>query len=209
MTSPVRELYPQKDLPVALHDRAMDNLQYIRETMERSASFTHVSGTGGVVMGAVALAAAALATTANTPAEWVTIWLVAAGIALAVAVLFMARKSRADGGTLLTGPGRKFAWTVTPPLVAGGVLTLALVRAGMIDMLPGMWLLLYGAGVVAGGSHSVRPIPIMGAGFMSVGLAALLAPSGWDTMWGNLWMAAGFGVLHVVFGVIIWRKHGG
>ena len=147
MTSPVRELYPQKDRPVALHDRAMDNLQYIRETMERSASFTHVSGAGGVVMGAVALAAAALATTARTPAEWVTIWLVAAGIALAVAVLFMARKSRADGGTLLTGPGRKFAWTVTPPLVAGGVLTLALVRAGSIAMLPGMWLLLYGAGV--------------------------------------------------------------
>ena len=209
MTSPVRELYPQKDQPVALHDRAMDNLQYIRETMERSASFTHVSGAGGVMMGSVALAAAALATTAGSPAEWVTIWLVAAGIALAVAVLFMARKSRADGGTLLTGPGRKFAWTVTPPLVAGAVLTVALVRVGSIDMLPGMWLLLYGAGVVAGGSHSVRPIPIMGAGFMLVGLAALLAPSGWDTMWGNAWMAAGFGVLHVVFGAIIWRKHGG
>lgn len=209
MTSPVRELYPQKDQPVALHDRAMDNLQYIRETMERSASFTHVSGAGGVMMGSVALAAAALATTAGSPAEWVTIWLVAAGIALAVAVLFMARKSRADGSTLLTGPGRKFAWTVTPPLVAGAILTVALVRVGSIDMLPGMWLLLYGAGVVAGGSHSVRPIPIMGAGFMLVGLAALLAPSGWDTMWGNAWMAAGFGVLHVVFGAIIWRKHGG
>lgn len=209
MTSPVRELYPQKDPPVALHDRAMDNLQYIRETMERSASFTHVSGAGGVVMGCVALAAAALATTARTPAEWVTIWLVAAGIALAVAVLFMARKSRADGSTLLTGPGRKFAWTVTPPLIAGAVLTVALVRVGSIDMLPGMWLLLYGAGVVAGGSHSVRPIPIMGAGFMVVGLGALLAPSAWDTMWGNMWMAAGFGVLHVIFGVIIWRKHGG
>ena len=209
MTSPVRELYPQKDQPVALHDRAMDNLQYIRETMERSASFTHVSGAGGVMMGSVALAAAALATTAASPAEWVTIWLVAAGIALAVAVLFMARKSRADGSTLLTGPGRKFAWTVTPPLAAGAVLTVALVRVGSIDMLPGMWLLLYGAGVVAGGSHSVRPIPIMGAGFMLVGLAALLAPSGWDTMWGNAWMAAGFGVLHVVFGAIIWRKHGG
>lgn len=209
MSSPVRELHPRKDRPVALHDRAMDNLRYIRETMERSASFTHVSGAGGVAMGTVALAAAALAGTATTPAEWVTIWLVAAGIALGVIVLFMARKSRADGSSLLTGPARKFAWTVSPPLVAGAVLTVALVRAGAIDMLPGMWLLLYGAGVVAGGSHSVRPIPIMGAGFMLVGLAALLAPSGWDTMWGNFWMAAGFGVLHVVFGAIIWRRHGG
>jgi predicted membrane channel-forming protein YqfA (hemolysin III family) len=187
----------------------MDNLRYIRETMERSASFTHVSGAGGVAMGGIALAAAAMATTAASPAEWVTIWLVAAGVALGVSVLFMARKSRADGGTLLTGPGRKFAWSVSPPLAAGAVLTVALVRAGDIDMLPGMWLLLYGAGVVAGGSHSVRSIPVMGAGFMVVGFAALLAPSGWDTGWGNVWMAVGFGLLHVAFGAIIWKKHGG
>ncbi len=210
MTSPVRELHPRKDPPpVALHDRAMDNLRYIRETMERSASFTHVSGAGGVVMGLVAIAAAGLATTASSATEWVTIWLVAAGLALGVSVLFMARKSHADGGSLLTGPGRKFAWTVTPPLAAGAVLTIALVRAGSIEMLPGMWLLLYGAGVVAGGSHSVRPIPIMGASFMVVGVAALLSPTPWDATWANVWMAVGFGALHLIFGVIIWRRHGG
>jgi hypothetical protein len=209
MTSPVRELHPKTESPVALHDRAMDNLRYIRETMERSGSFTHVSGLGGVAMGLVACGAAALAWTASTPTEWVTVWLVAAGISLGIAVLFMARKSKAEGATLLTGPGRKFAWSVTPPLVAGAILTVALVRAGAIDMLPGMWLLLYGTGIVAGGSHSVRPIPIMGAGFMAVGVAALLAPSAWDSVWGNVWMAVGFGGLHVIFGAIIWRKHGG
>ncbi len=209
MNSPVRELHPRPDRPVALHDRAMDNLRYIREAMERSGSFTHVSGIGGVGMGLSAFAAAALATTARTPVEWVTIWLVAAGASLAISVLFMARKSHADGATLLSGPGRKFAWSVTPPLAAGAVLTVALVRAGDISMLPGMWLLLYGTGVVTGGSHSVRPIPIMGATFMAVGVAALLAPSGWSTGWGNFWMAAGFGGLHVLFGGIIWRKYGG
>jgi hypothetical protein len=209
MTSPVRELHPRSESPVALHDRAMDNLRYIRETMERSASFTHVSGLGGVAMGLVACGAAGLAWTASTPAEWVTVWLVAAGVSLGIAVLFMARKSKAEGASLLTGPGRKFAWSVTPPLAAGAVLTVAFVRAGAIDMLPGMWLLLYGTGIVAGGSHSVRPIPIMGAGFMAVGVAALLAPSAWNTAWGNVWMALGFGGLHVIFGAIIWRKHGG
>jgi len=209
MSSPIRELHPRKDPPVALHDRAMDNLRYIRETMERSASFTHVSGMGGVGMGLVAFAAAGLATTASTPAEWVSIWLVAAGVSLGIAVLFMARKSRADGSTLLTGPGRKFAWSVTPPLVAGGILTVVLVRVGSIDLLPGMWLLLYGTGIVTGGSHSVRPIPIMGGIFMLVGVGALLAPSGWDAPWGNMWMAGGFGALHLIFGAIIWRKHGG
>ncbi|KPJ84490.1 MAG: hypothetical protein AMS19_00445 [Gemmatimonas sp. SG8_23] len=209
MTSPVRELHPKTDAPVALHDRAMDNLRYIRETMERSASFTHVSGIGGVAMGVVAFAAAGLAWTASSPAEWVTVWLVAAGVSLGVAVLFLARKSKAEGVTLLTGPARKFAWSVTPPLAAGGILTVAFVRGGVVDMLPGMWLLLYGTGIVAGGSHSVRPIPIMGATFMAVGVAALLGPSDWHTVWGNLWMAAGFGGLHVMFGAIIWRRHGG
>jgi len=209
MSSPIRELHPGKGPPVALHDRAMDNLRYIRETMERSASFTHVSGIGGVGMGLVAFAAAALATTASNPAEWVTIWLVAAGVSLGIAVLFMARKSRADGSSLLTGPGRKFAWSVTPPLVAGAILTVVLVRVGSIELLPGMWLLLYGTGIVTGGSHSVRPIPIMGGIFMLTGVVALLTPSGWNTHWGNAWMAAGFGGLHLIFGAIIWRKHGG
>ncbi len=212
MDPTVRELYPRPDRPdqpAALHDRAMDNLRYIREAMERSGPFTHVSGMGGVGMGVVALAAAALATTAETPVEWVTIWLVAAGAGLAIATLFMARKSRADGATLLSGPGRKFAWSVSPPLAAGAVLTVALVRAGDISMLPGMWLLLYGTGIVTGGSHSIRVIPFMGATFMALGVAALLAPSGWSTGWGNLWMAVGFGGLHLLFGGIIWRKYGG
>ncbi len=204
MTSPVRRLHADQP-PVALHDRAMDNLRYIRETMERSASFTHVSGMGGVLMGFVALGAAMLAAGASSSTEWLTIWLLAASVSLGTAVVFMDRKSRAEGMTILSGAGRKFAWGVTPPLVAGAVLTLGIVRAGTLDMLPGMWLLLYGAAVVVGGSHSVRPIPIMGAAFMAAGTGALLTPASW----GNVWMAVAFGGLHIVFGSVIWRKHGG
>jgi hypothetical protein len=183
----------------------MDNLQYIRETMERSGSFTHVSGIGGVLMGMVALGAAGLAHVTTTPLAWLGTWLAAAVLCLAVAVLSMARKSRAEGSTLFAGPGRKFAWGVTPPLAAGAVLTAALMRAGLVDLLPGMWLLMYGTSVVTGGSYSVRPVPIMGAAFMLAGLGALLTPP----VWGNLWMATGFGGLHIVFGLEIWRKHGG
>jgi hypothetical protein len=205
MNFPARDLRTHDQAPVALHDRAMDNLRYIRETMERSGSFTHVSGIGGVLMGIVALGATGLAWTAGSVAEWLTVWLVAAGMSLGVSVLFMARKSRAEGVTILTGPGRKFTWSVIPPLAAGGVLTVGLVRAGAIDMLPGMWLLLYGTAVVTGGSYSVRPVPLMGGAFMAAGIAALLTPESW----GNVWMATGFGGLHIVFGGVIWRKHGG
>lgn len=203
MDSQIRDIREKQ--PAALHDRAMDNLRYIREAMERSGSFTHVSGIGGVCMGLIALAAAFLSAEAASPAEWLAIWLVAAGGSLAVSVLAMARKSHADGVTLLTGPGRKFAWCVTPPLAAGGILTIALVRQEAFDLLPGMWLLLYGAAIVTGGSHSVRSIPFMGAVFMAAGVGALLSPASWS----DAWMAVGFGVLHIVFGALIWRRHGG
>jgi hypothetical protein len=183
----------------------MDNLRYIRETMERSAAFTHVSGLGGVGMGVVALVAAALASRATEPATWLAIWLVAAGVSFALSALMMARKSHAEGVPLLSGPGRRFAWNMIPPLAAGGVLTAALARAGAFGLLPGMWLLLYGVSIVTGGSYSVRLIPFMGGIFMLCGLAAIASPA----EWGDAYMAIAFGGLHIVFGLVIWRKHGG
>ena len=190
---------------MALHDRAMDNLRYIRETMQRSASFTHVSGIGGVLMGLIAIAAALVASRASPPTVWVGTWLVSAAASLAVATLSMARKSGAAGEGLLSGPGRKFAWNLIPPLAVGAVLTVVFMRAELIDQLPGAWLLLYGTGVVTGGSYSVRPVPLMGAAFMALGTIAFFAPA----TWGNAFMAAGFGGLHILFGIVIWRKHGG
>jgi len=205
MTQPARKLERMERRPIALHDRAMDNLRYIRETMERSASFTHVSGIGGVLMGIIGLGASVVARGTATPGAWLATWMIAAVLALSASALMMARKSRAEGVSLLTGPGRKFALNVIPPLAAGAVLTAVLARAGTVDLLPGVWLLLYGTSVVTGGSFSVRPIPAMGLAFMLTGIAALVAPAAW----GDVFMAGGFGLLHIVFGLVIWRKHGG
>jgi hypothetical protein len=183
----------------------MDNLRFIRETMERSASFTHVSGIGGVAMGVIALTASFFASAAAAPLSWLSVWIGAAVLSFAVAILTMARKSRAEGIPLLTGPGRRFVWNVTPPLAAGAVLTLALGQAGLTHLLPGAWLLLYGTSVVTGGSYSVRPVPLMGLLFMLLGVAAFVSPAAW----GDAYMAIGFGGLHIVFGTVIWRRYGG
>ena len=202
---PARKLQPRDRPTVALHDRAMDDLRYIRETMERSGSFTHVSGIGGIAMGVVALLGAWVAVGTTTPTGWIVAWTGTAVVAFAVAVAAMGHKARAAGEPLLSGPGRKFVWGVIPPLLVGGILTPALAAAGAWSLLPGSWLLLYGAGVVSGGAFSVRIIPLMGLTFMAVGAAALLAPPELATAS----MAAGFGGLHILFGVVIWRKHGG
>ncbi|MDZ7781229.1 MAG: hypothetical protein U5R14_15045 [Gemmatimonadota bacterium] len=205
MSLPAHKLRSTEKPPLALHDRAMDDLRYIRETMERSASFTHVSGMGVIAMGCIALGAGVAAWGTTELWSWLGIWLGAAIVSFAAAIYLMDRKSRSEGMTLLTGPGRKFAWNVVPPLVVGAVLTVGSLRVGAVSLLPGSWLMLYGAAVVAAGSHSVRPVPVMGVSFMAVGIAALLSPPAW----GDAFMAAGFGGLHLLFGLVIWRRHGG
>ena len=191
--------------PPALHDRAMDNLRYIRETMERASSFTAVPGWGQVAIGVTALVATYVAAHQSTARGWLGTWLAEAIISLLIAGWLMDRKARASGTPLLSDPGRKVAFSLSPPMIVGALLTVVLFRAGLTGAIPGMWLLLYGTGVVTGGMYSVSIVPVMGVCFMALGAAGILAPAAW----GNWLMAAGFGGLHIIFGTIIARKHGG
>ena len=189
----------------ALHDRALDNLRFIRETMERAGSFTAVSGSGSVGAGMIAVLAASVAARQTVLVTWVWIWVAAAVLAFVEAVVLTARKSRALGLPLVSGPGRKAALAFTPALVAGALLTLALLPTGQANLLAGMWLLLYGAGVAAGGALSIPIVPVLGLTFLGLGAFALAAPASWA----NWFMLAGFGGLHIGFGIAIARRYGG
>jgi hypothetical protein len=173
--------------------------------MERAGSFTAVPGWGGVVIGVTAVAAALVAARQSTPERWLATWLVVAVLAVAIASGATARKARQARMPLFSGPGRKFALSFAPPLLVGALLTAVLFRAGDWKVLPGMWLLLYGTAVVTGGAFSVRVVPVMGMCFMAVGAAALFSPASW----GNAFMAAGFGGLQIVFGLVIAKRYGG
>jgi hypothetical protein len=183
----------------------MDNLSFIRSTMERATSFTAVPGWGGVVMGLTAIGAAWVAQRQTDPRIWLQVWLVEAVIALGIGVYALARKARHGNTPLLSRPGRRFAMSFTPPLLVGLVLTWALAARLEFGLLPAMWLLLYGTGVVTGGAFSVRIVPLMGLVIMGFGLAALLTPAAF----GNLWMALGFGATQIAGGLIIARRYGG
>jgi hypothetical protein len=191
--------------PVQLHEHAMDNLRYIRRTLERAGEFTAVPGIGGMLMGSTALVAAWIAGPRTSAPRWLLVWLAEGVIALLIGIAAAALKSQRVRIPLLSGPGRKFVAGVAPAMVAGAVLTFVLFRQAEASLLPGVWLLLYGAGVVSGGGASVRVVPAMGALFMLAGALALLLPAAS----GDLLLAAGFGGLHIIFGTIIAVKYGG
>lgn len=191
--------------PIPIDARAADHLRYIRETMERAAEFTAVPGWGGVAMGATAVVAAYFAAHEPTPARWLSIWLVEAFVAVAIAAPAATTKAHRANAKLFSGPGRKFLFSFAPPIVVGGFLTFALAHAGFYSLLPSVWLMLYGTAIVTGGAFSVKVVPVMGLCLIALGLSALILPASW----GDLLMALGFGGVQIGFGTWIALRYGG
>jgi len=190
---------------VSINQRALENLKYIRETMERAGYFTAVPGWGGILIGVSALLSALISSRLPSKGLWFASWMGEAVLALAIGGWAMAQKAEAAKVTLLCGPGRKFALNLFPAMVAGAILTVVLYQQQLFGIMPGMWLLLYGVAIVTGGAFSVKVVPTMGLSFMALGVMALFSP----THWANWFMAAGFGGLHIGFGVVIARRYGG
>ena len=194
----------QPNRVLSMHDHAIDNLRFIRETMERSGAFTAVPGLGGVVMGVTALLAAYLASRQPSHRTWLNVWVVEALVAAIIGSIAVWKKSREARSELLSAPTRKFLLSFTPAIITGALITLSAYLSGSYLILPGVWLTCYGSSVMSGGTFSVRIVPIMGAGFLFLGALAFLFPE-----WGNVCLAAGFGGLHIIFGLLIARAYGG
>ena len=191
--------------PREMQERAIDNFRFIRETMERAGAFTAVSGWGEVAIGVTAIPAAWVASRQQTPAGWVGVWVAEAALCVVLAIWFTAAKARVNNIPMLAEPTRKLVLSFSPPMLVGAALTALFLDRGLTAMLPGVWLMLYGAGVITAGTFSVRVLPVMGAAFMLVGGLAMFAP----VSWGNALLAGGFGLLHIAFGLLIARRHGG
>jgi len=191
--------------PIQLHDRAIEDLTFIRDTMARAGTVTSVPGWGGVAMGATALMASWIAALQASHAEWLAVWLAEAVLALGIGGVAMVRKADSARTPLFNRAGKLFVRSFVPPILAGAVLTPVFYQAGLTERLPGLWMLLYGAAVTVAGATSVRAVPLLGMSFMALGVAAFLLPASW----GDLLMALGFGGLQIGFGLLIARKYGG
>lgn len=206
MAESYRKVLYDSLVPLAIRDHAADNIRFIRDAMERAGSFTSIPGWGGVIIGATAVATTVIAQPlVVAPRRWLTAWLIEAAIAAVIGAAAIAWKGRRAGTSFTSPPARRFFVSYSAPLLAGAIVTIALVRAGAFAPLPAVWLLLYGTAFVGSGAFSIRVVPLMGIGFMLLGLAAALVP----LPAGNILLGCGFGGLHLVFGVIIARRYGG
>lgn len=205
----------ENDEPIPLHARAMDNLSFIRDAMERSEPFTAISGKGMIIMGLLALGGGAIARLHVTRDWWVYSWLAVAVSGCAVGLGTMYWKMRNEDQPSTRRATRRFVMNVAPAIVAGIFLTEIFYELGLNAFMPGLWLLLYGTGVVAGGALSVRAVPTMGALMMFLGTFALF----W-ALWGarsfsvadaasETALALGFGGLHIATGAVVYRRYGG
>ncbi len=192
--------------PEPIHAHAIENIRFIRDAMARAGAFTAVPGWGGVLMGITACVAAVVSGPPDNSIRWVMIWLADAAVAATIALVAMTIKARRSGTPLSSAaPAYRFALACVPPLVAGMVLTPVFAATGLMARLPGCWLLLYGTAAATGGAFSVKVVPLMGLCFMALGTIAFAAPAAW----GHWLMAAGFGGLHIGFGLVIARQYGG
>jgi len=193
---------------VAIESRALGTLAYIRASIESSSSMD-VPGMAGIVMGVIGVLAAIVVSLPRWAAHWLGIWLAAAVIALVLGGALVARQIAQRGHSRYLGPVRKFLLCLCPALFAGAVLTLVFETAGMRNVIPGMWLLLYGCAVLSASTVTVagiaRLICMMGGLFVALGLMTFALPVAAHTAM----LGLGFGILHIVFGFLIGRlTHG-
>lgn len=180
----------------------LEQPQINREGMDRSASPTAVPGWGLCIAGVTALIAAPVAFRQASPERWLAVWIVEAVVAATITLVAMQRKATR---LRVSPPVRRLYIGLLPALAAGALLTIALLWSGPLRLIPGVWLVLYGVAVIQAGAFSFRALTAMGAAFVLFGAAALSLP--W--LWANVFLAAGFGLLHIAFGIYIALKHGG
>ena len=195
------------EAPLPMREHALDNIRFIRSAMERAGSFTSIPGWGGVGVGLTAIVAAAVAQQflGRSLRMWLATWLAEAVVAAIVGFGTMALKAKRSDERFMSGASRRFFISYFAPLVAGAVITIALVRVEAYSAIPATWLLLYGTAFVSSGAFSIRVIPVMGIGFMLFGVLAALLPLGFS----NIVLGVAFGGLHILFGLIIARSYGG
>jgi hypothetical protein len=188
--------------------------------MERSAKFISLSGLSGVLAGLYALAGAVGAYfivhypispfrfRIYSATDSDTLWklLLTAGVVLVASVgtglLLSNKKAQKHGLTLWTAASRRLFTNLSIPLVTGGIFILIILYSGHYGLAAPASLIFYGLALIQASSNTFDEVRYLGFSEIVIGLISALLPG-----YGLLFWALGFGVLHIVYGAIMYNKY--
>lgn len=199
-------------------------LTEIRAIMERSSRFLSLSGLSGVGAGIVALVGAGVGhfylqkqygpngflrlVDASAPERQQALpFLLGLAVAmivlaLVVALYFTRRRAVHEGRQLWDAPARRLLLSLAVPLVVGGLFSLALYLRGAASfVVPGM-LIFYGLALLNASKYTLDEIRMLGLTQLVLGLLALVLPG-----WGLIFFAAGFGLGHIGYGLLMYNRY--
>lgn len=202
----------------------LEALQDIRKMMKESSKFLSLSGLSGVIAGVYALIGAWLGhlaildfikgypdqRTSNGRLDetlMLKIFLICLGVlslSIITALIFSARKAKKNGEKLFDHTSKKLVWNMIVPLAAGGCFCFALLYhgGGFILLIPPAMLIFYGLALVSSSKFTLHDIKYLGYLEIALGIAACFKLDE-----GLIFWAIGFGILHIIYGSIMWFKY--
>jgi hypothetical protein len=196
-------------------------LAEIKSMMERSTRFLSLSGLSGILAGIYAFTGAALAWywvyyptsefglgTTPLPSDQLKIYLLAVAflvliLSIGTAYLLNQQKNKPGGQQFWTPAGKRFLWALFIPVVSGGLFSFSLIHESAYQLIAPATLIFYGLGLINASHFTLGEIKNLGIGQLILGLVAAFFPD-----LGLICWAIGFGILHVVYGSIMYTKYG-
>ncbi len=206
------------------NNEIQNDLASIRNLMERSSKFISLSGLSGVLAGVYALIGAALAYNLLYKGDWriyiippesgfslfnnsvvvqlVLIAVVVLVLSISTGVYLSYKKAKRNGQPLLGRVSRELLFNMNVPLLAGGGLMLILLYRGYFGIIAPASLIFYGLALIGASNFTFTDVKFLGLCEVVLGLLAACFPG-----YGLVFWALGFGVLHIVYGSVMYFKY--
>lgn len=207
------------------HNQHLETLTEIRSLMERSTRFLSLSGLSGVAAGVIALLGAAMIyiylgimpfggeryleniTGNKWGMDYQTFLLLDGALVMIFALLagfyFTWRKSKKGNYPLFDATAKRLALNLALPLAAGGVFCLIiLLKHKMVGLVAPATLIFYGLTLLNASKYTYDDIRYLGISEIILGLIAT-----WFIGYGLLFWSIGFGILHIIYGLLMYRKY--
>lgn len=207
-----------------LKKSGLDQLNQIHSMMEQSTRFISLSGLSGIIAGVTALVGAAIAYIkirgAATPEnpfmvrlsmhsiqhdtikELLVVGVGMLVVSIAFGIILTYKKATKKGQTIWSSSSKRLLWNLSIPLVVGGLFSLILIKHNLVGLIAPVTLLFYGLALLNASKYTLNDIRYLGISEIILGLIGSLFIG-----YGLLLWAIGFGVLHIVYGAVMYYKY--